>query len=198
MHKLAGLCVLLLLVLPAAAQEAPKAELFGGYSYASFEGGNGVDRLNLNGWNTSVAGNFNRWFGVVGDFSGQYGSQAGVDRNTHSFLFGPRFFSRNNERMTPFVHALFGIARAHREGGSGEPARTENAFSTAIGGGLDVKAGEAVAIRLVQADYFLTRFDEASGIVCIQSNILPCPSTRTGTQHNFRFSTGVVFRFGGR
>jgi hypothetical protein len=150
MHKLAGLCVLLLLVLPAAAQEAPKAELFGGYSYASFEGGNGVDRLNLNGWNTSVAGNFNRWFGVVGDFSGQYGSQAGVDRNTHSFLFGPRFFSRNNERMTPFVHALFGIARAHREGGSGEPARTENAFSTAIGGGLDVKAGEAVAIRLVR------------------------------------------------
>jgi len=198
MHKLAGLCVLLLLVLPVAAQEAPKAELFGGYSYANFDAGNGADRLNLNGWNASVAGNFNRWFGVVGDFSGQYGSQAGVKRNSHSFLFGPRFSARQNEWVTPFVHALFGTTRAHRESDSVEPARTENAFSTAIGGGLDVKAGETLSIRLAQADYFLTRFDEASGIVCIQSTILPCPTTRAGTQHNFRFSTGVVFRFGGR
>jgi len=195
-------CTLTLLALatfPVQAQdEAPKAEVFGGYSFAAFETGSGLDRLKLNGWNASVAGNFNRWFGVVADFSGQYGSQASVGRSAHSFLFGPRLSYRGNERVTPFAHALFGAARAQRDQAGPLPPRSETAFSLALGGGLDVKAGDRFSFRLAQADYLMTRMKEASGIVCVQSINTPCPVTRTGTQHNFRFSTGVVFRFGGR
>src|SRR5947208_12930492 len=60
----------------AVAQDTPKFEVFGGYSYASASKTLtlGRSRPNLNGWNASVAGNFNRWIGIVGDFSGYYGS----------------------------------------------------------------------------------------------------------------------------
>lgn len=197
------LCVLGSMVwlgIPVAAQEVPKGEVFGGYSFASFGTGSGLDRLSLNGWNASVAGNVNRWLGFAGDFSGQYGSQASVNRKAHSFLFGSRFSYRGNERVTPFVHALFGVTRAHRDAFAGfpipgTPAQNQTAFSMALGGGLDVRATNALALRVVQADYLLTRFAESSGVVCVQSIAPPCISTRTGTQNNFRFSAGIVFRF---
>ena len=189
---------LMLLAFPAAAQDAPKAELFGGYSYVNLETGTGLNRLHLNGWNVSLAGNVNRWLGIVGDFSGNYGSQSGVKRNVHSFLFGPRFSYRSKGRVTPFVHALFGATRAHHDSFTGLPvpslpAQDETKFSMALGGGLDVRASNALAFRVVQADYLLTPFDESSGIVCIQSITTPC--TTAGSQHNFRLSAGIVFRF---
>lgn len=176
-----GLTVLL--VPSAAAQEFPRAEVFGGYSFASIETGTISGRLSQSGWNASVAGNVNRWLGFVGDFSGNYGSHDGVKRNAHSFLFGPRVSYRGNDRVTPFVHGLFGVTRAHRDifdPGIPPPAipgQTETAFSMALGGGLDVRASDALALRVIQADYLMTRFDESSGIVCVQSITTPCATT---------------------
>ena len=49
------------------------------------------------------------------------------------------------------------------------------------GGGIDVKVGNHFSIRLGQAEYLLTRFED--------------PTSSTGakaTQSNFRFSTGIV------
>jgi outer membrane protein OmpA-like peptidoglycan-associated protein len=55
------------------------------------------------------------------------------------------------------------------------------------GGGLDLKVHRNVAIRLVQAEYLLTRFKD------------PASTTGArGTQNNVRISTGVVFRLGTR
>lgn len=190
------------LALPAAAQEAPKVEWFAGYSFGSFETGAGLDRLSLHGWNTSLAGNVNGWLGAVADFSGSYGSPGGVQRKVHSFLFGPRLAYRGNGRATPFVHALFGATRARRDmfdlgiPPPAIPARAETAFSMALGGGLDLRATDAVAFRVAQLDALITRFEESTGIVCVQSIATPCPTTQTGTQHNLRFSAGIVLRFG--
>jgi hypothetical protein len=50
----------------------------------------------------------------------------------------------------------------------------------ALGGGLDWNATEHFGIRVVQAEYLLTRF----GVV-----------NPTDTQNNARISTGVVFRW---
>jgi opacity protein-like surface antigen len=122
----------------ARAQEFPKAEVFGGYSYGNFGPVvSGASRTNLNGWNASVCVNVNRWFGLVSDFSGHYGSfsatsilpilvppcvPVGCARITdsendkyHSFLFGPQFSFRT-KKVTPFVHALFGGSRLNRSG----------------------------------------------------------------------------------
>jgi opacity protein-like surface antigen len=69
------------------AQDAPKAEIFAGYSYANYEllpaapafsnsnetiSGNPSGRLGTNGWDASVAAKLTPWFSFVTDFSGYY------------------------------------------------------------------------------------------------------------------------------
>ena len=182
-----------LLSVAAVAQEYPSVELFGGYSYFRPDGGG-----NFNGWNASVAGNANRWFGVVGDFSGHYASEtilsivgpggsieAGAKANIYNLLFGPRFTYRANPRVSPFAHILFGVTRAHVEGRARVGTVTvtisesDSAFAGALGGGFDVRLAERVGLRVVQAEYVLTRREGQTG-------------------NHFRVSTGIVFRFGSR
>jgi len=132
-----------LLALPAIAEDHPKAEIFGGYQYLR------LDPISTNGWNAAVTGNFNRWLGVTGDFSGIYKSGASL----HTYMIGPQFSART-EHFTPFAHALFG----------GATVEESTAFSLALGGGLDVNAGKHLAIRLVQADWLYFRSgSEAAG-----------------------------------
>ncbi|MCL6564998.1 MAG: porin family protein [Acidobacteriia bacterium] len=186
------LCTALLLIsLPAAAQTTPAVEIFGGYQYARINPGEGVDGFNQNGWNAALQVNANNWFGIVADFSGVYGSptisipgvgSAEVDTNFHSFLFGPQISYRGHERVTPFVRALFGAIRANAEAFG--TAESQTAFGMALGGGVDVNVHDRVAIRLIQADYVLSRFEGFSG--------------QTENQHNARLSFGVVFRLGSR
>jgi opacity protein-like surface antigen len=180
MRKVCLIVALVLLVSGGAlAQDAPKAEVFAGYSYLRVNPGSGINGINLNGWNASLAGNFNNWFGVVGDFSGHYGTPAisGISVNTkvHTYLFGPRISYRKNDRVTPFAHALFG--GTHVRGSSFGVGISENGFAMALGGGVDARINDHFAFRVVQADYLMTRITGSN-------------------QHNFRFSTGLVFRFG--
>lgn len=192
--------------LSAMAQEHPKAEVFGGYSYFRADGG-----ANLHGWNASVSGNLNSWFGLVADFSGHYDSSSsrselrfptfpfpGIpgsppvsisvnsDTSVHTFLAGPRFSYRKKERITPFAHALFGASRRHAEtevifDGAGRTFFSANntSFAAALGGGLDVELSKNIALRVVQAEYLLTRSFGFNG-------------------NNARLSTGIVFRFGNK
>ena len=185
MRKVLVLAALLVLVSGVAmAQDHPKAEVFGGYSYLRINPGQGIKGDNIpGGWAASVAGNFNNWFGVAGDFSGHYGSPdfgtgVAIKTHVHTYTFGPRLSYRNNERITPFVHALFGGAHVNALGG----VASENAFAMKFGGGLDAKVNDNFAIRVGQFDYILTRFDG------------PVSGTRAN-QHNFAFSTGIVIRF---
>ena len=159
--------------LTATAQDTPKTELFGGYSYA---GGN------FQGWNASLTGNVNKWFGLMADFSGHYGSELEgviqVKKDAHSFLFGPRF-SRRGKRLTPFAYALFGATRFHESATvSGQKfSDSDTGFSLALGSGLDVRVNDHIAIRAFQLDFFRPNF--------------------FGEAHNRgRLAFGVVFRFG--
>ena len=159
----------------AAAQETPRAEVFGGYSWA---GGN------FHGWNGSVTGNVNKWFGVTADFSGHYGSERdGAVREQQralSFLFGPRFAARKNRRVSPFAYALVGginyrvsLSVAGQRLGSA----SDTGLNLALGGGLDVKINERVAVRAIQLDYFRPHFFGE-------------------THHRGRLAFGLIFRLG--
>lgn len=146
---LCSTCLIFLALVPATAQEVPKVEVFGGYSWS---GGN------FHGWNTSVTGNVTKRLGIVADFSGHYGSELGlvrVNQNAHSFLFGPRLSFRG-KRLTPFVYGLFGATRfAESAVINGQRlSAVSNGFSLALGGGLDVKVNDRIAIRAFQLDYF--------------------------------------------
>ncbi|HKR02552.1 MAG TPA: outer membrane beta-barrel protein [Pyrinomonadaceae bacterium] len=149
------IALLLLLRLQAAGQETPRVEVFGGYSYA---GGN------FHGWNASVTGNVNDWFGVVADFSGHYGGSIDEDgfderQRAHSYLFGPRVSVRR-KRVTPFAHALFGASKLETDlSGFGQRFFfSDTGFSFVVGGGLDVRVNDRVAVRAFQLDYLRTRF----------------------------------------
>jgi opacity protein-like surface antigen len=162
MRKLMFFTVLLgFSCLPLAAQDYPKAELFGGYQFTHLE-----PSLNANGWNASLTGNLNSWFGGNVDFSGAY--KSGV--KFHTFMFGPVVSLRKSELVTPFAHVLVGAARLS-DGGS------TTGFSMAVGGGLDVKVNSHFAVRLVQADW------------------LPYRVAQFWVKKNTRVSAGIVIRF---
>jgi opacity protein-like surface antigen len=155
---LCSMCLVFLALMPVLAQDVPKAEVFGGYSWA---GGK------FHGWNTSVTGNVNKRFGIVADFSGHYGSELEgsilVKKDAHSFLFGPRVSFRG-KKFTPFVYALLGATRFHESAtvAGQKLSDSDTGFSSAFGVGLDVKVNDRIAIRAFQLDYFRPNFfDEA-------------------------------------
>ena len=146
----------LVLVCTAAvfAQDVPKAEVFGGYSWA---GGN------FHGWNGSITGNVNKWFGLSGDFSGHYGSELDgnlrIHKDAHTFLFGPRL-SHRGKRFTSFGYVLFGATRFRESAriGGQTVSVSDTGSSFVAGGGLDLKVNDRLAIRAFQLDYFRPNF----------------------------------------
>lgn len=144
-----------LLAQTAAAQETPRAELFGGYSYA---GGN------FHGWHAAVNGNVNKWFGLTADFTGHYGGATDEDgfderQRVYSYHFGPRF-SLRRQRVTLFAHALVGASSLKtRLTGFGQRFEFDDTgLSFVAGGGLDIKVHDRVSIRAFQLDYLRARF----------------------------------------
>lgn len=186
MHKLGflfGLVLLLGLGTAAQAQETPKFEIFGGYSYVRSKPQTKrvqpfLTTTNSNGGSGSVAYNLNNWFGVVADIGG-YKPDTPLGGSAVSYLFGPRLSYRAKARYTPYVQVLFGGAHGSKE--IYATGRTQDVFAMTAGGGVDWKVTDKISFRTAQVEYLLTRFDE--GVI------------RDKTQNNMRVSTGIVFRF---
>jgi len=181
----------------ATAQEPSRIQIYGGYSVLhpnlpKFDSDPSVSRTvetvlgNLSGWNGGVTVGLTNTFGVTADFSGYYkkfnatvdGSNFDASLRAYTFLFGPQF-QKNGERLRPFARVLFGIAHGSAEatvdGEGGEGSKT--VFGASVGGGLDVKVANRVAIRAAQLDYYPFRTSEGGGL----------------TFNNYRFGAGVVF-----
>jgi opacity protein-like surface antigen len=195
MRKIVLLCGLLLaLSLPAMAQDQPRFDLFGGYSYVRVSiptsGTSGNITSNLNGGSGAAAFYLNRWLGVVGDFGGyklgtlKQGSQSlDVSGSVFTYLFGPRI-RFGAEAFTPFAQVLFGGAHigdvtcSTTTTGcptSGVVITSQNAFGMTAGGGVDVKVARHFSIR-GQAEYLMTKFTDGVN----------------DRQNNVRISAGIV------
>jgi opacity protein-like surface antigen len=85
-------------------------------------------------------------------------------------LFGPQVNS-GGDRLNVFGHGLFGVAHFSSDGG---PSDTSAGW--VLGGGADYKLADHFAWRVAQFDYH-------GGHVF------------STTQDDFRFSTGVLYRF---
>jgi len=154
---------------PARGQDAPRAELFAGYSFVRSE------QQSLNGWNASLAVGLGGSLALVGDASGHYG---GSGRRQLSLMAGPGLAFLRGGPVVLVVHALFGL---HRESVSLQVfdvsiSENDNRFGMQFGGGLDVRAGGRWDLRL-QGDYEWSRSQGAS-------------------VGGVRLSAGVVFRLG--
>lgn len=178
---------------PACAQEYPKWEVFGGFSYARVNLGPQAQIFvptTQNYWGMEINGSFNPrpYLRVlVCDFAAELGGSKTstpffhTDVRTSQVLFGPEFVLRS-DKLAPFAHALIGITNTRLVetiGGSDvvpDVARRTN-LALGVGGGLDIPWTRLITVRAFQADYIPTRL--------------------SGTWENhFRLSTGLVFSFG--
>jgi opacity protein-like surface antigen len=194
----------------ARHHETPKVEVFLGYSRFGTVSNNTVTgnrMVGLNGGSASVAFNFNRYLGIVGDFGGYDDSQlqltgTGVNQplvvnssgTAYTYLFGPRFSYRNRTRFTPFAQILAGGVHASAVtvndcvGASCAVLPVQNSFAFTGGGGLDIRLTRHISIRAVQAEYMLTRFEGVVNGVSTGSS---------ASQNDLRLSSGLLFAFGG-
>jgi len=161
------------------------------------------------GLNASSTFNLNEFFGIEAAFQYNRGtmfeisysdSMDDLDFNAKqkaslfSFMAGPRFAFRGNERITPFGHFLLGFTYTSltpegscMQDGSDcfddlmEEAQifedTDTGFTFAAGGGLDVNVTNVFAVRVIQFDYIVSSIED-------------------GAVHNMNFAFGAVFRLG--
>ncbi len=127
---------------PAFAQ---RVEIFAGAEYEHLQ-----PSYNAVGWNASLTGNFKHILGITGDFSGGYTSHR-TSSTVYTYTVGPVLTARLPV-VQPFVHALFGGATISAGGAS------DNAFAMLVGGGLDIGLRKGIGLRLVQADWLMTKF----------------------------------------
>jgi opacity protein-like surface antigen len=193
------LCIIAVLGFSASshAQTTPHAEFSAGWRLLNIPDAVGTESETMPlGWYADVAGNLTPMFAVVGEVGGNYknfndvlaelGANVNVDVNVnvHTFMGGVRFSARQNPAFTPYVQALFGLARATGkvEGRATIGGQTitinqsvsDSDFAFDADGGVNFKLSDAFALR-VGAGYL-----------------------RVGTSDGgnaFRFGAGVVIPF---
>jgi hypothetical protein len=171
------------------------------------------ERRNFNGFDASLTYNVTKYVGLKADVTGHFKSEQFVDVFTppgvtqtistrerlYQFLGGVQVKNNSREaRFKPFAHALFGAARytARQQQDIdlfpdfNYVARDrETSFAMKLGGGLDIRAGRHVDIRVFEFDYNPVfagdrSYETVSG---------PFTFSSTGrTAHNFTFGFGIV------
>ena len=193
-----------------------KSEFYVGYSNqqvdtgANSNTGNGArdffnDRLSFNGVEASGVYNISRYVGIKGDFSGAYRRQnlsfatgTGTTANTvgfrtrnslYNFLGGVQVKDNSSDaRVKPFAHALIGVGHARTKVTNVTCSNTlvtncagladsfsDTGLAGAFGGGIDIKLTDKIDLRAIQVDYNPIRLNG-------------------GTDNNFRFGIGIVFK----
>lgn len=106
------------------SQDAPLADVSGGYSMLQVVK---ESSLTAEGGSGSVALNFNNWLGAVGDFALYRSAVVGPGLAAGTYTFGPPFSYRRWGRITPFTQVLLGGVRY-----------ADNGFVFGSGGGADI------------------------------------------------------------
>jgi outer membrane immunogenic protein len=124
---------------------------------------------------------------VVGEGAGQRASNinsTSAGLTMYSFLGGARYTIHSRRRLMPFGKVLAGGAHASGELTplSSGAAGSATVFAMTAGGGADFAISPGLSVRLVDAEYFYTRFNNGTN----------------DHQNNVRLAAGIVIRLGGR
>jgi hypothetical protein len=122
----------------------------------------------LGGWDTSVEKMYLRYFGVIADFSGQYGGATQAD-----YLFGLRG-GASVGRLRPFGHFMVGAVRAH--GNTSAGTHSDTSFGEDLGLGVDFRLARLFSWRN-------------------QIDSLKTGSALEFERRNVRLSSGLAVRF---
>jgi opacity protein-like surface antigen len=198
-HLLIGaLLSLLLCGAYSTAQDYPKLEIFGGYSFLHADTGNtGIPNQVPEGFAADATYYFFRFLGGTAEFQyhkKDYGD--GIPNNSenclticgtvsfYNFHAGPRFKARIG-KVEPFAEALLGVTHGNFDPNGGlVPDPSDNVFSTKIGAGLDYVLTRHWAVRFAEADFYYTKFKPTGSF----------DPNGQDHQNNFTLSTGIVYR----
>jgi outer membrane immunogenic protein len=122
----------------------------------------------LNGGGVSGSWDMRGPFSVVVDISAETAGSAPTNRSSltlSSYLAGARYripqpWWKGAHKPQPFGQLLLGAA--HAGGGVAGLGDATFGFATRIGGGVDVPLSPRFAVRVVQIDYYLTHFANAT------------------------------------
>jgi opacity protein-like surface antigen len=170
--RLAAVLLVAMGPVAAPAQDAPKGDVFGGYSMLVSDG------ETMHGWHAALGWGLSGRIGLLLDASGHQGSDAeGTDVSLLSLMAGPRV-GFGSGRLRPFVHVIGGIVRTKASVSVFDVEISESStdFGGAAGGGFDLGSGERWALRLA-GDYRVVKVGDE-------------------TARDPRFSAGVAYRFG--
>jgi opacity protein-like surface antigen len=153
-------------------------------------------RLGAHGVNLSVTGNATKYIGFKFDYAyhlkKETGTVDGFDLEAkytnNTFMGGVQI--KNNEkdgpRFKPFAHVLAGIARQEiglRDNDEIDFQFTQNNFTMAVGGGVDVKVTKHIDVRVIQVDY---------NPIFVKDFTFDGFDINSRTQNNVRFGFGIV------
>src|SRR5215208_4497725 len=145
------------LSLAQTTDEYTKNEFFVGYSYHNAD----INSLTINPGRTGLQGvnleytrNLNQVIGITADFSGHIKRESFTtstgevqhNREQYNLLGGVQFKARNQTRVTPFAHALFGGGLFRGFSAILLPASNTyffddaKSFAMVFGGGIDIRA----------------------------------------------------------
>jgi hypothetical protein len=141
----------------AQDRDYPKFDFTAGYTFNYFETpAPASGRENLHGFTLAAAANFRKHVAVEFDVTSTRKDNLGVSQHLLTYIVGPRYtWRRDNSKLEPFVHALVGggTLSGFSVTTTSRPI-TVDGWAGKFGGGLDIKAGKHVAIRVVQVDYY--------------------------------------------
>jgi opacity protein-like surface antigen len=172
------------------------------------------ERRSFNGLDASLTYNVSKYLGLKGDFTVHSKSQAFVDKFTppgvtqtvsnkerlYNLLGGVQL--KNNSKTAsfkPFAHALVGVARyTNRQEQTLDLFPQFNfiiedrmtSLAMKLGGGLDIRAGKRIDIRVVEFDYNPV-FAKDRQPKSIAGGFTKVSFTGT-TAHNFTIGFGIV------
>jgi outer membrane immunogenic protein len=121
-----------------------------------------------NGGGVSGSWSFHGPWSAVVDISAEHTGSAPPVNNSLtlvSYLAGVRYkipqpWFEGDHKPSPFAQIILGAA--HAGGGEAGVADGSYRFATRIGGGIDVPLNSHFAVRVVQIDYYLTTFANAT------------------------------------
>jgi hypothetical protein len=172
LKTLAAGFVFLAATVAVGAQEFPRWEAFGGFSYANINLGPQASLFNpsngnYEGFDLNFSFNPSRNVRLLSDVGFQFGKTTAtppppftkIHLQTTEALFGPQFTLRR-PKTTAFANVLVGVTNSRLYGQAGtlyEDLISQNSLTLGLGGGLDVNWTRLVAIRAFQAEYLPTR-----------------------------------------
>jgi outer membrane immunogenic protein len=170
----------------ALAQNSHSGDAAAAYNWVRTNAGPGeCGCFGMNGGGLSGSWNIPGPWSAVLDISAQHNGSAppvGNSLTLVSYLAGARYkipqpWLDGDHKPQPFGQIILGVA--HAGGGEAGVANGSYRFATRIGGGIDIPINAHLAVRVVQIDYYLTTFANATN----------------DHQNNLLIGAGIVYRW---